>query len=914
MNKTAFWKKDWFIALLISLVFFAFSTSTPMLSLERSAYDWGLQSTTRAPNERVAVIAIDDESLANLGRWPWPRDLHAEMIDILSEAGAKVIGYTAFFFEPQRDPGLDVIYDLSVFLEDQGLVGIDVDEEGNLLSIPGPNFDDLRANSALVYNKTLQIGGLDSETLNIDDLDPVLWGETVQALDNQSGNIQSIEQPLLTLNDQLNLAIEVLDVDQTLADSIANAGNVLLPAFFRIGNPIGNPDTEIAPYAGAYALENVDDRVGAYQSGLLPLPTIAVNVPIEEIGAWAKGLGHLNAAPDVDGGIRSEPLVVDYFNDFYPSLSLKIAAESLNLEDSDIRVMLGEGVQVGRLNIATDVSLQMNTFFYGDQNGQPAFQVDSFYDVYVGDIPASKYKDKIVLIGATAAGLGANQVTPINPAMSPVLTLAHSVSSILNEDFFISPSWAGMAEFGAFVFVALFLMLLLPRLNAKSGALITIIILIAFFAAHYVLMTQQAMWIQLMFPSSLLAVGYLLITTKRFLVTERGKERADQESGESNRMLGLAFQGQGQLDMAFEKFRKCPKDEQLAESMYNLALDYERKRQFGKATSVYEYIYGYAPKFKDVAERIDRSKQMEETIVLGGASGHAGGTMMLDVGEKPMLGRYQVEKELGKGAMGIVYLGRDPKISRTVAIKTMALSQEFEGDELDDVKERFFREAETAGRLNHPNIVTIYDAGEEHDLAYIAMEFIKGSDLAPETKKDNLLPLPKVFELIAKSASALDYAHKENVVHRDIKPANIMYDPESNELKITDFGIARITDSSKTKTGVVLGTPSYMSPEQLSGKKIDGRSDLFSLGVMFYQMITGSLPFTGDSMATLMYKIANEPYTPVSEVSSKLPPEIDAIIEKALHKDADQRYQTGKEMAKALKECVAAIKARQSGE
>jgi len=279
-----------------------------------------------------------------------------------------------------------------------------------------------------------------------------------------------------------------------------------------------------------------------------------------------------------------------------------------------------------------------------------------------------------------------------------------------------------------------------------------------------------------------------------------------------------------------------------------------------------------------------------------------------------MLGRYQVEKELGKGAMGIVYLGKDPKISRTVAIKTMALSQEFEGDELDDVKERFFREAETAGRLNHPNIVTIYDAGEEHDLAYIAMEFIKGSDLAPETKKDNLLPLPKVFELIMKSASALHYAHKENVVHRDIKPANIMYDPESNELKITDFGIARITDSSKTKTGVVLGTPSYMSPEQLSGKKIDGRSDLFSLGVMFYQMLTGSLPFTGDSMATLMYKIANEPYTPVSEVSSKLPPEIDNIIEKALHKDADQRFQTGNEMAKALKECVAAIKSRQSGQ
>ena len=209
--------------------------------------------------------------------------------------------------------------------------------------------------------------------------------------------------------------------------------------------------------------------------------------------------------------------------------------------------------------------------------------------------------------------------------------------------------------------------------------------------------------------------------------------------------------------------------------------------------------------------------------------------------------------------------------------------------------------------------MTIYDAGDEHDLAYIAMEFIKGKDMVAYTKKDNLLPLPKVFELIAKSSAALDYAHKQSVVHRAIKPANIMWDPETNELKITDFGIARITDSSKTKTGVVLGTPSYMSPEQLSGKKIDGRSDLFSLGVMFYQMLTGSLPFHADSMATLMYKIANENPSRASEINPRLPPEIDELIEKALAKDADARFQSGGEMARALKECVAKIKARKSG-
>jgi len=269
-----------------------------------------------------------------------------------------------------------------------------------------------------------------------------------------------------------------------------------------------------------------------------------------------------------------------------------------------------------------------------------------------------------------------------------------------------------------------------------------------------------------------------------------------------------------------------------------------------------------------------------------------------------MLGRYQIEKELGKGAMGVVYLGNDPKIGRVVAIKTMALSQEFEADELVEVKERFFREAETAGRLSHPNIVTIFDAGEEHDLCYIAMELLKGKDLVAFTKFGNLLPVEKVISIVARVADALGYAHKQNVVHRDIKPANIMYELEHDVVKVTDFGIARITDSSKTKTGMVLGTPSYMSPEQLSGIKVDGRSDLFSLAVSLYQMACGKLPFEGDSMAQLMFKIANEPTPSILAVNSELPAGLVEFLGKAMAKDADQRFQSGEEFATALRAVV----------
>jgi serine/threonine-protein kinase len=455
------------------------------------------------------------------------------------------------------------------------------------------------------------------------------------------------------------------------------------------------------------------------------------------------------------------------------------------------------------------------------------------------------------------------------------------------------------------------LILLLPRLSAAIGAVVTGALFVVLLATHFVIMTTLAMWLQLMLPAALLLVGHLLLTTKRYLMTEKGKQKSDADSAESNRMLGLAFQGQGQLDIAFDKFRKVPVDDSLMEVLYNLGLDFERKRQFNKAESVFKYMAEYNVKFRDLEQRLIQAHAMSETVILGGGGGGRTNASTMVLGKagmsKPMLGRYEIEKELGKGAMGVVYYGKDPKIGRVVAIKTMALAQEFEADELQEVKDRFFREAETAGRLNHPNIVSIYDAGEEHDLAYIAMEFLKGKDLVPFTKADSLLPLPKVMNIIARVADALDYAHKQNVVHRDIKPANIMYDPETDTPKVTDFGIARITDSSKTKTGMVLGTPSYMSPEQLAGKKIQGSSDLFSLGVSLYQLACGKLPFEGDSMAQLMYRIANEPHTDILSIRADLPLCLVAIINKSLAKQNEDRYANGAEMAEALRQCAVSL-------
>jgi CHASE2 domain-containing sensor protein len=843
MNKWWFWQKDWFVGLLVALVFFLGANTDLMQSLERKAYDLGVLASSRMPSDKIAVIAIDEQSIANLGRWPWPRAIHAQMLDILAAGHAKVIGYTAFFFEPQVDAGLDYIYKIA----------------------------ELLGNSKLK-----------------DTTDPVHQAELAQ------------------LSALLQEAAQNLDNDQKLSESIAKANNVLLAMFFELGEPQGKPDQELPDYVLRNNLTNVKDASG---SGEMPLPSISVLPPIPALGSKALALGHLNSFPDVDGAIRTEPLVVGYYNQYYPSLSLMLAARSLNLEPKDIHINLGVGVQLGNQKIATDSALRMHTYFYKDKDGRAAFPVDSFYDVLSGKIPAEKYRDKIVLIGASAAGIGSLQVTPISSGMTPVLTLAHSVSSILKGDFFVTPSWAEGVQLGVFLLIALYLVLVLPRLKAARGALVTSALFTLLLVAHFILMTTQAMWLQLMMPAALLLVGHLLLTTKRFLMTEKGKQKSDAESAESNRMLGLAFQGQGQLDIAFDKFRKVQVDDSLMEVLYNLGLDFERKRQFNKAESVFKYMAEYNPKFRDLEARLAQCKAMSETVMLGATGKSNASTLVLDKAgvSKPMLGRYEIEKELGKGSMGVVYLGKDPKIGRVVAIKTMALAQEFEADELEDVKARFFREAETAGCLNHPNIVTMYDAGEEHDLAYIAMEFLKGQDLSPYTKPDNLLPLPQVMNIIARVADALDYAHKQNVVHRDIKPANIMYDHETDTPKVTDFGIARIIDTSKTKTGMVLGTPSFMSPEQLAGKKIEGPSDLFSLGVTLYQMACGKLPFDGDSMAQLMFHIANEPHTDILSIRPDLPPCLVAIINRSLAKQVAERYTTGAEMAEALRQCAASI-------
>jgi tRNA A-37 threonylcarbamoyl transferase component Bud32 len=266
------------------------------------------------------------------------------------------------------------------------------------------------------------------------------------------------------------------------------------------------------------------------------------------------------------------------------------------------------------------------------------------------------------------------------------------------------------------------------------------------------------------------------------------------------------------------------------------------------------------------------------------------------------LGRYEIAEEIGKGAMGVVYLAKDPLIGRLVALKTFRIGYSVKDHEMEQFRVRFLREAQSAGILTHPHIVTIHDVVEQTDegMAFIAMEYVRGTTLKAVLQSEQLLTLGYVVDIISQVAEALDYAHSHRVIHRDVKPANILITAD-NRVKITDFGIARLDTSNLTQEGQLLGTPNYMAPEQIQGKDIDHRADLFALGVVLYEMLTRHKPFQGENLTVVSHRIVYDQFTPPREYSKDLPPGMEKILDRAMEKDPARRYQRAKDMVEDLR-------------
>jgi len=835
-----YFKKDWFIALSVSLFFLLFANTTVMKNIEWTAYDLGvLFSSTRPANQDVVIVAIDDASIQELGSWPWPRDMLAKVTRRISKARPNVIGFGLQLDARESTRGLQYIQKLRN-----------------------------------IFNKN--------------------WGSTGKSIKRILDQAQS-----------------GLDTDKKFIASLKKAGPVVLAVPYLVQQP--NESTTrntLGKYSKRLTIKDVTGQLNPkerfmdrFKADLIESVDI-MYPPLSGFVRQSNAIGHMNLFQLNNMNARMQPLILKYDQHYIPSFALMLASQTNHMKLSSIHVDLGDSVYLGKSEIISDPHLRLYPYFYSSRSDKPAFNIISIKDVYNNKIKSREFRNKTVLIGLTASQYAVPMDTPLGK-LSPILVTANTVSSILNDDLYNRPGWGAWFQLVVLSIVALYLMLALPRLRVGTGLAFSVLFLIALFNLHFILMVSKSLWIPLMLPSLTLITGHIVLMVKHVL--ESRVSHVKDELSEANQLLAQSFQSQGQLDKAFDRFRKCViVNSDLFDQMYNLGLDYERKRQFNKAEAVFRHIMGYDQHFRDVRDRLERNKQAAATSVLSsGTSATGNSTLVLNTTgiQKPMLGRYLVDKEIGRGAMGLVYLGSDPKIGRTVAIKTMALGAEFEGAQLKDVKDRFFREAETAGRLNHPNIVTIYDVGEDQELAYIAMDFLKGENLLAYCKADTLLPVIEVIDIVIMVAEALEYASSQNVVHRDIKPANIIYDKANSVVKVTDFGVACLTDVSKTKTGTILGSPSYMSPEQLAGKKVDGRSDLFSLTVTLYQMLAGELPFIGESLASLMYKIANEKHPDVRMFRPDLPQCISKIINKGLQKDVEKRFQSGIKMVNSLKRC-----------
>ncbi|NJO16714.1 MAG: CHASE2 domain-containing protein [Thioploca sp.] len=862
------WSHDWFISLTIGIILFIMAQLNLLQPLEQALYDAHIRWFNRTAGDQVAVIAIDERSLAQLGDWPWSRTTLAQLIDLLSPQ-AQVISTTLPFNHFQPELGLVYFNELVKFYTHSKLLN-PLPKQLEQLNTFLKKLSELRTRQS---NK-----------------------QFIKAIDEFYKNSifpHELVDTLTTFEDKLQSVRIDLESDQRLATSFKTAGQVVLGIPFTLAQTNHEePVPNLPNYITAYRLKNIRDQFDHYN--LTPQPPTAIHAtsPLAIFSENVTGLGYFNAEQLTNP--RRIPLVIKYNQAYFPSLPLLLAAKSLHLDNNQIEISLGKGIRLEKLTIKTEPSLQIQPFFY--RHAPPP---DSFVDVLTGRVPIQKYQGKTVLLGITVRHYTSFHSTPIGK-IPAILVLAHTLRSLLNQDFFRIPQWATWLQISLLLLVAATVGLLLPHLRRRQ-ALVTGLGLMGVLYLLYFSLLNQGLLVQLMHGILLVPCGYLALQIKQGIVAYQDAFRSHPDAVESNRLLGLAFQGQGQLDMAFEKFRLCPPDNAIMGLLYNLALDYERKRQWRRASAVYRYMLNYIAHFRDIEQRLERLNRLRKPHLSKGAINDW--LSPEDNNDKPILGRYQIEKPLGKGAMGTVYLGKDSKLNRLVAIKTLPLSQEFEAEGLQEATIRFFREAAAAGRLKHPNIVSIYDAGEEQDLAFISMEFFKGGNLVPYTQSDNLLAIATVIKIGVYIAEALDYAHSQGVVHRDIKPANIMYNPATDQIKITDFGIARITDSNKTKTGIILGTPSYMSPEQLAGKSLDGRTDLFSLGVMLYQLLTGILPFQADSMATLMFKIANEPHPDMISIRPDIPPSLKQVVDITLQKNAQDRYQNGAQLAQALRDC-----------
>jgi len=593
-----------------------------------------------------------------------------------------------------------------------------------------------------------------------------------------------------------------------------------------------------------------------------------------------KDAGELLLRPSVVERNGSIPMIWKYQDQVYPGFITTLWSAYHN----DVAALDREGM------ITHSIKIKDDSYPLGMTGRIFAF-ADSVNSISLKDALSSKrYKPKLIVIHDET-------VEPDDIALASIGQLAES-------DYIYQGGITFYASYLLMIAALVFNWWLIHATRGKKIAMhlsfATGLILLQYLAFYF------SQWLPILHVIILSVFGALIVAGYEL---ENHKVARLQKN--HNKLIAKAadlFFDNHQFDSIQPFLNETSPDKHLLNKIYTIALKAEDKKNMVLAEKLLVWIKDTGITHRKTDKKLAEynkplSDSMLEATMLISPEQMMGSTPSNLGIQFKSFGRYKVEGVLGQGAMGVVFKGVDPKINRHVAIKTLQLKSDTEN--MEDIKARFFREAETAGNLSHANIVTIYDVGEEGSLGYIAMDFLSGVPLSDCVKGKTRLTPTVVYQLMVQLADALEYAHSQNIVHRDIKPANVMYDKKMNRVTLTDFGIAHISDKSKTKTGTVMGSPYYMSPEQVIGKKVDGRSDVFSLGVTFYQLLSGNLPFEGESIASVAFHITKTQHKPVKHWNKKLPASAVRITNKALQKDIDKRFQSMKEFKQAL---VAALK------
>jgi CHASE2 domain-containing sensor protein/tRNA A-37 threonylcarbamoyl transferase component Bud32 len=696
------------------------------------------------------------------------------------------------------------------------------------------------------------------------------------------------KDPTLTtwISENLKQMEREFDTDERLVESVQQSGFVVLPFSFHSGDSNNGFENEQDALLSDDFLES--GRISA--SAKKMLSTSNISLPFSDLARNALGLGHDKLT--VEGSFTGlfHPMFLVYKGAVLPSFPLRLSMGYLDLQPKEV-LLREHQIQLG----SQIIPLNRGKLLIKFRNAPGLFPQYSFVDILQRKQVPSILKGRIVLIGFNSRE-SAKIDTPILPGMGANEFIANILDNIISNAFMTRPSFMIHIEALIAFLLGGIASYVLPRMRSINRFGIAMGLIILTLSAGWFLFFQFNVWLKTTYAVNCILILYLAVSLKQLIAFKRARG----DSVATNRLLGLDFQSQGLLDQAFDKFRRLPVDNEVKDLIYALGLEYERKRMIEKALTTYEYIEKWGP-YRDLDERIPRLSS-DGTSTNDSYGNDSGVSMIADHGveRRSTIGRYQIIEELGEGSMGKVYKALDPKINRMLAVKTIRLSNEFEEDVVQEIKKRFSREAEIAGKLSHPAIGTIYDVGEEGELTYMAMEFVEGVNIEQHTAKDNLLPFRKTLKVVADVAEALDFAHKAGVIHRDIKPANIML-LENGEVKVTDFGIAKAISSSRTKTGVILGTPNYMSPEQIMGQKIDQQSDIFSLGILFFQLLTGELPFKGDNLSGLLYQITQMKHLSVQTYDPKIPKICDQILDKALAKKPSDRFKSAAEMERVIR-------------